>query len=157
MQTSPHLPPGPGCGDRRPKCARPAGGRHRNTQGGRGDAQLASGEAGSRREGGREAQPVEGGGAARGTPGPARRVLAPGNVSLALSQCSGTATTNSYSFRNADLLCIRWDYIYIYFLSIWVFGFCFCQNCKILNVKPSVSTLLPSQSSTHTDTHRHPG
>lgn len=39
MQTSPHLPPGPGCGDRRPKCARPAGGRHRNTQGGLGDAQ----------------------------------------------------------------------------------------------------------------------
>lgn len=34
MQTSPRLPPGPGCGDRLPERARLARGRHRNTHGG---------------------------------------------------------------------------------------------------------------------------
>lgn len=90
----------------------------------------ASGDARSRREGDGEAQPVEGGGAARVTPGLARRVLAPGNVSLVLSPCSGAATTNSYSFRNADLLCIRWDYIYIFFVYLGFWFFVFAKIAK---------------------------
>lgn len=77
---------------------------------------TAIGDARSPGEGGREHN-REGGEAARGAPGSAKRVLALGYHLLVLSQSSTTTTTNSYSFRNADLPCIRWDYIYIFCLS----------------------------------------
>lgn len=77
---------------------------------------TAIGDARSPGEGGREHN-REGGEAARGAPGSAKRVLALGYPLLVLSQSSTTTTTNSYSFRNADLPCIRWDYIYIFCLS----------------------------------------
>lgn len=75
---------------------------------------------------------------------------------LELSQSSATATTNSYSFRNADLLCIRWDYIYIFFVYLGFLVFLFLpklQNskCKALSINSSTFTKLYTHR--HTQTH----
>lgn len=112
---------------------------------------------------GREAAPAArlGGGASLGAPRPAGRVLALGDVIVLVSRVQQQRQQTLIA-SETPTCCASGGTIYIYFLSLWGFfclfvSFCFCQNCKILNVKPSVSTLLPSQNSTHTDTHRHTG
>lgn len=71
MQTSPHLPPGPGCGDRLHERARPARGRHRNAHSGRGGAQpvVTPGAAGREAERHSRAREEKQPGALPGQPG----------------------------------------------------------------------------------------